>query len=318
MTQQHNFQQVSQLLSKEEWAELIKRSPIRAYWLIFHCWGIILSSWLIIIIFPHPLVAIVSIAFIASRQLGLAILMHEGAHFMISNHHQLNDWISRYILAWPIAVDMDLYRKAHRMHHRFTRTEKDPDNSLYTPFPVTRASMARKILRDLSGITFVRQQFILLARFHAATGAERQALSRFYQGILICNLFLLLLLTLAGVPHLWLTHWILPLATFYQLFLRLRNIGEHAAVTDLNCPLKNSRSMEYNPIERFFVTPYWVNYHLEHHLHPGIPCYRLKAFHELLLEKGLGQQMEIKKSFLTTFKLMIRTPKKISSRPHAS
>ena len=35
------------------------------------------------------------------------------------------------------------------------------------------------------------------------------------------------------------------------------------------------------------MAPSYVNYHLEHHLMPAVPCYRLPVFRALLQDKGL-------------------------------
>jgi fatty acid desaturase len=47
---------------------------------------------------------------------------------------------------------------------------------------------------------------------------------------------------------------------------RLRSIAEHAVVPDDDDPLRNTRTTAAGPLARAFLAPYWVNYHLEHHL----------------------------------------------------
>ncbi len=78
---------------------------------------------------------------------------------------------------------------------------------------------------------------------------------------------------------------------------RLRNIGEHAAVPDNNHRLRNTRTTYANLLERVFIAPYFVNYHLEHHLLVNAPCYRLPALHKRLLAQGLGPRMEIQPGY---------------------
>jgi len=41
-----------------------------------------------------------------------------------------------------------------------------------------------------------------------------------------------------------------------------------------------------------FLAPYWMNYHLEHHLLVFVPCWKLREAHALLLAKGYGSRME--------------------------
>jgi fatty acid desaturase len=52
-------------------------------------------------------------------------------------------------------------------------------------------------------------------------------------------------------------------------------------------PRFNTRTVEAPVWQRFLMAPHFVNYHLEHHLLPGVPCYRLPGFRVLLKEKGL-------------------------------
>ena len=40
-------------------------------------------------------------------------------------------------------------------------------------------------------------------------------------------------------------------------------------------PLRNTRTTKASLIERTFIAPYFVNYHLEHHLLIYVPCYNL-------------------------------------------
>lgn len=47
-----------------------------------------------------------------------------------------------------------------------------------------------------------------------------------------------------------------------------------------------------------------ANYHLEHHLYPGVPCYRLHKIHALLSESGIYAQVNapIESSFLSSYR----------------
>ena len=47
----------------------------------------------------------------------------------------------------------------HLQHHKFAQQAEDPDLGLSAPFPITRASLRRKIVRDLTGQTWFKQRF---------------------------------------------------------------------------------------------------------------------------------------------------------------
>jgi fatty acid desaturase len=91
--------------------------------------------------------------------------------------------------------------------------------------------------------------------------------------------------------------WLLPLATWYQLVSRIRNIAEHAVVPDNDDPLRNTRTTLANPIERLFIAPYGVNYHLEHHLFMFLPCWRLPQAHRALIRAGWRDRMELQSGY---------------------
>ena len=117
------------------------------------------------------------------------------------------------------------------------------------------------------------------------------------RGGLFVNFVLWAVLAAAG--HWWLYPllWLLPLATWYQFVSRVRNIAEHAVVPDNDDPLRNTRTTCANQIARLLVAPYWVNYHLEHHLFMFVPCWRLPAANRALLDGGHGPRMELQAGY---------------------
>ena len=90
-----------------------------------------------------------------------------------------------------------------------------------------------------------------------------------------------------------LAFWVLPYLTWFQFVLRVRNIAEHGATEQSQDPLRNVRTTRAGWLARTFVAPYWVNYHLEHHMVMHVPCWRLPQMHKLLLAAGLGSDMNI-------------------------
>lgn len=101
--------------------------------------------------------------------------------------------------------------------------------------------------------------------------------------------------------------WLAALATTFQLFLRIRNIAEHACTaTGSEDPFTHARTTHANWIERATVAPYWVNYHSEHHLFMGVPCYNLPEAHELLMQNGYTDRMTIAPGYLAVLREVTR------------
>jgi fatty acid desaturase len=234
---------------------------------------------------------------IGSRQLGLAILMHEGAHGNLSGNARLNMGLSQWLCAYPIAAETRSYRHYHLQHNARTQQDDDPDLALSAPFPITKVSYRRKFLRDLTGRTAYEQRKAQLLNAIGPPGAppaERAA--HFWAKLgpqLAVNALLFAGLALAGVWWAYPLLWVLPLATWFMVITRVRNIAEHAVVGDSDDPLRNTRTTRAGLIERALVAPYFVNYHLEHHLYYYVPCHRLPELHGILMSGPHGQSMEV-------------------------
>ena len=179
-------------------------------------------------------------------------------------------------------------------------------------FPTSRTSLRRKIVRDLTGQTaFLRRGEQIrraLGPADAPLGVQLGTLWAMDKGSLVANLVLFAGLSAAGYWWLYPVMWLLPLATWYQLVSRIRNIAEHAGVPDNDDPLRNTRTTYANPLMRLLVAPYWVNYHLEHHLFLFVPCWRLPQAHRALLEAGRGPSMELKPGYLAVLKAATSAP----------
>ena len=207
---------------------------------------------------------------------------------------------------------MFAYRHYHLMHHKHTQTDKDPDLNLSKPFPTSIRSIIRRIIRDITGQTGIksiynqiRTAFKLAFDKDAIDSLTKQPQSFKGNSIsqpIIANLLLFVVMCTAGEWWWWFAFWLLPLVTWFQLVVRIRSMAEHAATDFSDNELQNVRTTYANPIIRLFLAPYWVNYHLEHHLIMHVPCWRLKKVHSLLLKKGYADRMKVSKNYFDVFK----------------
>tara|TARA_B100001250_G_C19741626_1_gene763353 strand:- start:212 stop:1159 length:948 start_codon:yes stop_codon:yes gene_type:complete len=281
--------------------------------LILHAWFVILLCITTFSLFPNIVTFVLAVILIGGRQLGLAILMHEGAHGLINSKAKTNDFMSQWFCAFPVWLDTYGYRHYHLSHHRHTQKDKDPDIGLSKPFPVSKISFIRKILRDLFGISGVQQRYELISNILLDKEVTKETVKNITGfkskktliGILLSNVIIFLFMSLFGSWWFYFAFWLLPLFTFYQLFLRIRNIAEHAGVRPGCDDFNNARTTYANLIERALVAPYYVNYHLEHHLLMFIPCYKLKKAHQMLLTKGFKEKMEIKTGYISLLKSVL-------------
>ena len=110
------------------------------------------------VVWPNPLTYVLAVMIIGARQLGLAILMHDAAHGALHSNTKVNDWVGEWLCAAPVGARLVSYRNYHLKHHKFTEQPEDPDLALSAPFPITRKSLWRKIVRDLTGQTALKQR----------------------------------------------------------------------------------------------------------------------------------------------------------------
>jgi len=296
----------TELLSAPQLATLRRRSDLVGVALVAHAWLVIGASAALAVMWPNPLSLVVAIALIGGRQLGLLILMHDAAHGALCRTPRLNRLLSQLFCAWPMWADTHVYRAYHLQHHTRTQQPDDPDIILTGHYPITRASLKRKLLRDLTGRTGYAQR---KAQFMQALGPREWPWSRrrahFWRQLgpqCLVNLGLLSLALVLDHGWTYVMLWLLPLLTWQQVALRIRNIAEHACVRAADDAFGNARTTLVNLVERALFAPYWVNYHLEHHLVMWTPCYRLPRLRRYLFANGLGERIETERGYLAVLR----------------
>jgi fatty acid desaturase len=312
-------------------------------WLVVHAWLVVAfaafgAAWAWDFYWIAGVAATpVALAIIGGRQLGLSILMHDGAHGLLHPNRKWNNWLGQWPSGAATGSDLHAYRAYHLTHHKYTQQPEDPDLSLSKPFPTSKASLQRKAVRDLTGQTFFKQrssQFAAAWRGVQAmlqgetgdgsrdTSAGRALNLQSRSGIdaPVANIdgakttartvgrFLAIQLIILAVSLIlwgWMPFllWVVSLATTFQLFLRIRNIAEHACTTTgSDDPFTHARTTYANLIERTTVAPYWVNFHSEHHLFMGVPCYSLPLAHALLGQENYHHRMTIEPDYRTVLR----------------
>jgi fatty acid desaturase len=281
------------LLTLAEIQSLRRVSGLRSAMLLIHAWATIAGAMLVYAVWPNALTLVVGVALVGARQLGLAVLVHEAVHWRLFEGAKVNNTVAAWLCAYPVWGELPAYRRRHHLHHRHTLDDEDPDLALSSAFPVSRAALWRAALRDLSGATAVSRVLGWPGWRDGAPNVWRRL-----RGPLAVNAAVFGVLAALGHWPLYLLLWVLPLATWYQLVSRLRDTAEHAMVGDAGDPLRNTRTVTAGVLERIFLAPYWMSYHLEHHLFVFAPCWRLREVHALMLAKGYGARMEVASGYV--------------------
>ncbi len=229
---------------------------------------------------------------IAAFQNHLQILQHEGAHFQIHPKRKWNDLLTDVFCSVPFLGLVRHYRHFHFLHHRhLLDPHRDPEVEFYSEqnyyFEKMKPFERLKILfRDVSGFHYF-QFFISYNRYlYREIRAGSMAGISQTEWTAIALVMGIILSGLIYVPHpiLPLFYWFAPQPTFLFFFLKLQGYGEHSkrGSTIEDC----THTYDLGWFTRFFIYPLNSDLHLEHHLYPSVPWYRLRAIHEA---RRLGQ-----------------------------
>jgi fatty acid desaturase len=276
-------QEIPRLLSKDEIRKLSQIDSVKFTAAALFEFGLIAAATWTSETWWNPLIYALAVIVIGSRINGLGGLMHDAAHYRAYENRQLNDLIGE-ILALPTSASMAGYRNTHFAHHRELNSEKDPDWQRNVglkefEFPAPRASVLMYFAQYLAGLKIGAALF----GFHKnketrdVPAAVARARLVFFAGLLAASIAL-------GFWKLVLLYWIVPLLTVFLAIRYLRNVAEHYAVEHENV-LNESRTVLAPFWELWLIAPWGLNYHLEHHLFPSVPCFRLKELHELLMTR---------------------------------
>lgn len=283
-------------LSPADLKRLSVLSAPRAAASVLGTWALVAGILVVAVRVPHPLVWVGAAIALAAQQHALAILAHDAAHHRLFENRRVNEVVGR-LCAYMVGMSLVAYRQQHTMHHQHLYTERDPDMALMAGYPRGRAYLLRKLAQDLVGLTTLKNLRYLYGpmRPGGASGRPDAARSERKRDQLGVALFILGVLALAAATHQWLALalWVVPELTIYQVFLRLRALFEHGAPADTHSPLQAARTNLPGPLARWLLFPHHVHYHIEHHLYPSIPHYRLPEAHRLMRASGVLEGAEV-------------------------
>jgi fatty acid desaturase len=261
-------------------AELRRIDDLRNVGSVVLCWAQALviiggAAWL-----GHPLAYLVAVVLMGPTFARFAIAAHEAAHKLLFTNKRANDIVGRWLLAYPAFVPFDAYRRSHFAHHKEEFGPREPDMNLYVGYPVTRPSLRRKLQRDALGVSGWKNLKPLVKALFSATARP------FAVRILVAQVGVLALFTLAGRPELYPLLWLLPWMTSWRVVNRLRAIAEHGGMECSPDRRRTTHVIRQGRLARFCMVPYHTGWHLAHHVDMGVPWRNLPRLHAELEAAG--------------------------------
>jgi beta-carotene hydroxylase len=279
---------VAQLISRPQCpAGFVKASKLQtaahlAYAVTMAFAPVLISLWIQKLAAPILLACIFQLPFLVIGGYGffmLAGVAHEGFHQNLHASPKISAMIGTlFSSAVPGFFAIGFY-VSHWKHHRFTNTPDDPD---YMEFGRFNNFWSRALLARLSANNSYRR-----IALDIAFGRSKE---KFQQGTFSAAELRVLAMFNCLTQGMWLSFYgalyffardayfvIVVCLVFTVVITGLNPYQEHGATG--NEEFNNARSRT-SPIFTFLM--YGTNYHLEHHLYPRVPCWRLPRLHRWL------------------------------------
>jgi fatty acid desaturase len=234
---------------------------------------------------------LVAMLIIAARQHALAILMHEGVHFTLARDRSVNELVGNWFCAFPLGMVTSLYRRWHLAHHGAPNTQDDPDYLQHLAdndfrLPILRRTLLVLMLKDIVGVSlpkWIGSTTAWLGWPRVFKNDQDSPLSRRERAH-----FAALWVSVAALAFVTGTYvyliviWYVPILLLLPAFARVRTIAEHNFEESPD-ELDHTRHVDGLAIERFFIAPFNINYHIAHHYFPSVPQHNLPRLHRALL-----------------------------------
>lgn len=254
----------------------------------------VMLDWLIIIVLMtvsfwihYPVVYVLAIFFIGTRQHALSILGHDGAHLLASKNRKLNDWATCLFVFWPLGIGIGGYRKFHFTHHKTVGTIDDPElihKASAAPkwdLPIRKKKHFIHLLKDIVGLSSL--ELLRLIKFIKPISLSDKI------GPVIWWLVIISILVHFEIYFpiiLWFTSII---SSFWAVF-RLRVWIEHTGS-------ENTHRVSANWWQKLIFAPHNSWCHYEHHLYATIPLYNLDKVRTFDKSKSIMSITELFKSY---------------------
>jgi fatty acid desaturase len=239
---------------------------------------------------------------VGSRYYALFILGHDGMHRRLFQTRWLNDFWNDAFCHGPIGAITRINNKNHLRHHQYLASELDPDRHKHACFNKTDPGELIGYVTGIAGLLRTARNVFRPEAGPAgvAPGEDDGAGYELRDGLILGVVQLAIFggLTLAIGWWAYPVLWLLPVYAFAYLGDNLRSFAEHSH------PERDDRADEHrlityrsNPIERWFVAPFNMNYHAAHHLWPSIPYYNLPIADDDICRRAEAAGLEWRRSY---------------------
>ncbi|MBY2941820.1 fatty acid desaturase family protein [Rhizobium leguminosarum] len=257
-------------------------------------WLVVDVSW-----WFYPLAVIM----IGAHQRGISTILHDSAHGVLTKNRLLNFLLGTWPTAWPIFQRHFAYKESHvHSHHPFLgRVDADPDLEFFIKegvfTPRTDRSFIWKIivLPLLGSKTYAYFRYLVRNRYQVIVASvsgkesatrvqrgegwrcefDRWGFYAFWASIAAAGL-------VSGYFLEFLLLWVVPYVTSFHIIGWFIEMSEHcSSIDNQHVNLHMARNRQSRNIEKWLTGINNDNYHLDHHLDPTTPFWRLPEAHAI-------------------------------------
>lgn len=271
------------------------------------------------------MVYFVAISIVGARMRALADLLHQSTHKILAKNKVLNFVLGTFPSGYLVLQSYSGYRSSHVFQHHghFGDSKLDPDYIGLQESGLYGVNLEAKnvrrylwnIVHPVTTLTYLR--YLLKNRILNPHEELREKLVRLVYVTVLNSMFIWLgwgwlLLLYWWVPLLTTANWIGAFIELFDHYPLMEVIPEviEGKIENLKSKIQNSKSVDLcmshnrlcSTVANFFLGVHWEGYHLLHHLFPGVPSWRYKLAHQILMKDEIYASQNQERGWLALFK----------------
>ncbi len=239
-----------------------------------------------------PIMYPLTLLFIGTRCRAFATILHESAHYTLCKSRRLNRVLGM-LSGWAIFQTFYAYRMSHvQEHHPYLGdADRDPDLINYENQNLFDSDAKTLIWKHfvplLIGLkTWINFRNLVKDRLLPKDLSAMPTTATYeYFGFVAFWLAIISVATYFDILWELFIFWFVPYFTVFQATNWIIELAEHFPLVRLyGCELHMTRNRRGPWIERVFTGMHGENWHLVHHMNPGIPFWKLEEAHTIMMK----------------------------------